>query len=208
MYDEEVNEALRVQWTTTHARLERWTEEVELLQEEMRRVVAFLKWKSGDWWTKQDVRSATTSSDIQSGLQAYARKQAAIHHDLAVSFSRLWLPTFNSSGLDSSWITEFLKQHKFPPPDTAIDPTTQVHGTFETGVLGEMDGSSSSVSTTPQVQHQDPPDATMVSNIILLKESTHVEDPDSDGSDDNSDIFNPSESDCGDDDSDFDFGWD
>ena len=44
---------LRVQWTTSHARMERWVEEVALLQEEMRRVVMFLEWKSESWMGKQ-----------------------------------------------------------------------------------------------------------------------------------------------------------
>ena len=46
---------MRVQWTTSHARMERWAEEVELLQEEMRQVVMFLEWKSENWLAKQDV---------------------------------------------------------------------------------------------------------------------------------------------------------
>ncbi|KAF9777745.1 hypothetical protein BJ322DRAFT_1015458 [Thelephora terrestris] len=40
--DEEVTDILRVQWTTSQARTARWCEEVELLQEEMRRVVSGL----------------------------------------------------------------------------------------------------------------------------------------------------------------------
>jgi hypothetical protein len=32
--EEDVNEILRVEWTTSFARLERWSEEVDLLQEE------------------------------------------------------------------------------------------------------------------------------------------------------------------------------
>ncbi|KAF9642796.1 hypothetical protein BDM02DRAFT_3073656, partial [Thelephora ganbajun] len=47
--EDDVNEVLCVEWTTSFARLERWTEEVELLQEEMWRVVMFLEWKSTDW---------------------------------------------------------------------------------------------------------------------------------------------------------------
>jgi len=198
--DEEVNDVMRVQWTTAHARLERWTEEVELLQEEMRRVVVFLEWKSGDWWAKQDVRSATTSPEIRSGLQAYARKQASIHHDLAVSFSNLWLPALHSSNLEYSWITEFLEQRKFPPSDTNIGPTTPAQGTSGTS---ETDGNSSRIDATPHVQHQGP-------------SNTHVEGADSNDSDDSSDDDlddnpdNPSDSDDdddGDDDFDFGFGW-
>ena len=109
--DEEVNEVMRVQWTTSYARMERWIEEFELLQEEMRRVVMFLEWKSENWLTKKDARLTTVPSDIQSGLHAYARKQAAIYHNLAVTFSKLWRPTLVSYNLKHSWITEYMKQH-------------------------------------------------------------------------------------------------
>ena len=112
--EEDVNEVLRVEWTTSFARLERWKEEVELLQEEMRRVVMFLKWKSQDWLAKaEDPRRATTP-DIESGLNAYARKQEAIYHDLAVSFTRLWRPALVSNNLEHSWATEFLVGNGVP----------------------------------------------------------------------------------------------
>ena len=115
--EEEVNEMLRVEWTTSFARLERWSEEVELLQEEMRRVVAFLEWKSGDWLAKVDARGGEPASDIQSGLRAYAKKQAAIFHNLAISFTKLWYPTLVSYDLRHSWMTEFMKEHNIPLPD-------------------------------------------------------------------------------------------
>jgi hypothetical protein len=116
--DEEVNDVMRVQWTTSCARMERWTEEVELLQEEMRRVVMFLEWKSERWLTKQDARLTTAPSGVQSGLQAYARKQAAIHHDLAMLFSKLWYSTLALCGLDHSWIADYMKKHGISPPNT------------------------------------------------------------------------------------------
>ena len=72
---EEVNDEMRVEWTTSLARMERWAEEVELLQEEMRRTVTFLEWKSLDWMAKRWERLDLVTSDIQSGLDAYARKQ-------------------------------------------------------------------------------------------------------------------------------------
>lgn len=112
--DEEVNEMLRVEWTTSVARLERWAEEVELLQEEMRRVVMFLEWKSADWLAKVDARGENPTSDIQSGLRAYAQKQAAIFHNLAMSFAKFWRPTLVSYGLQHSWNTEYLKKHGIP----------------------------------------------------------------------------------------------
>ncbi|KAJ7699783.1 hypothetical protein B0H14DRAFT_3100193 [Mycena olivaceomarginata] len=42
-------EALRIEWAKTRARAWRWTEEVDLVEEEMRRVLAFLNWKANHW---------------------------------------------------------------------------------------------------------------------------------------------------------------
>ena len=106
--EEDVNEALRVEWTTSFARLERWNEEVDLLEEEMHRVVMFMEWKSQDWLAKADASWADLTPDVQSGLSMYAKKQAAIHCDLAVSFAKLWHPTLTSYGLQHSWNTEYL----------------------------------------------------------------------------------------------------
>ena len=94
--DEDINDVMQVQWATSQARMERWAKEVELLREEMHQVVVFLEWKSEEWLTKQDVQLTTAPSSVQSGLRAYARKQAAIHHNLVVSFVMSWYPTFVS----------------------------------------------------------------------------------------------------------------
>ena len=118
--EEEVNDVMRVHWTTSRARMKRWAEEVDLLQEEMRRVVVFLQWKAEDWLSKRDVRSATAPPSVQSGLQAYARKQADTHHNLAVSFLKLWRPALISHRLNHSWVTEYMKKHEIPLPDTSI----------------------------------------------------------------------------------------
>ena len=109
--EEDVNEVLRVEWTTSFARLERWAEEVELLQEEMRRVVVFLEWKSQDWLARVEVHGGNSTPDIQSGLNAYAEKQVAIYHDLAISFVKLWRPTLVSYNLQHSWVTEYMTKH-------------------------------------------------------------------------------------------------
>ena len=111
--EEDVNEIVCVEWTMSFARLERWKEEAELLQEEMRRVVMFLEWKSQDWLKKVEARGNTTP-DIGSGLNAYARKQAAIHHNLTVSFAKLWHPTLVSYNLKHLWVTEFLAKNGVP----------------------------------------------------------------------------------------------
>ena len=127
---EEVNEVIRVEWTTSYARLARWTEEVELLHEEMRRVVAFLEWKSVDWLARADGRGENPTLDIRSGLNAYAQKQAAVYHDLAVSFAKFWYPTLESYGLECSWVVDYMNSHSLPLPNTDI-PLSRERGIFK-----------------------------------------------------------------------------
>lgn len=118
--EEDINEVLRVEWTTSFARLERWVEEVELLQEEMWRVVAFLEWKSIDWLGKVRAPQESSAPGVQSGLDAYAKKQTTIHHDLTISFTNFWHLTLVSYGLEHSWATEYLNNHGALPADANI----------------------------------------------------------------------------------------
>lgn len=179
--DEEVNDVMRVQWATSRARMERWAEEVELLQEEMRRVVMFLEWKSKDWLARQETRSTTAPPSVQSGLQAYARKQAAIHHDLAASFSMLWYPTLVAYNLQHSWITDYMKNHGLFPSDTN-DQTPQAPGISGAKDLHKAD-EGSQAGTTSLIQLQDLPNPTADGNIVLLEEVSHIGDDDEDDSD-------------------------
>jgi len=128
--EEDVNEVVRVEWTTSFARLERWTEEVELLHEEMRRVVMFLEWKLWDWLARIGARGEGLAPDVQSGLDAYAKKQVAVYHDLAVTFAKFWRPTLVSYGLQHSWITEYMTTHEVPLTDTNV-PISQARGIFK-----------------------------------------------------------------------------
>ena len=163
---EEVNDVMRIHWTTSYARTKRWIEEVDLLLEEMRRVVSFLQWKAEDWLTKLDVRSATAPPSIQSGLQAYARKQAALYHNLALSFSKLWSPTLVSNGLEHSWITEYMKRLGIPLHDTNL-PTPRNQRTSTAGVLDGAPSHSSS-SQHSQIPHS--------SNAVIYKDTTMLEE--------------------------------
>lgn len=169
---------MRVQWTTSYARMERWAEEVELLQEEMRRVVMYLEWKAGHWLEKRDTRSAMATSSIQSGLQAYARKQAAIHHELAVSFSRLWYPTLVSYNLKHSWLTQYTKEHGILLTDTNT-PTVQARGIFELRV-SETDGGPPA-TTAPHILPENLPSPSVANTPILLEEADYVEEDDDNG---------------------------
>lgn len=201
--DEEVNDAIRVEWATSFARLERWTEEIELLQEEMRRVVTFLEWKSNDWLSKRGARSTLVTCDIQSGLDAYTRKQAAVYRDLSTSFATLWRPTLASYNLNLSWATECLQRHGISLADT---PAPRNPGFFEHQTVSNMTHSQIDQLATPLTPHiHDPPGAHNVDDGISLDEA----DPDSltDTSSSDSDEFEGEGDDDDDDDEDSDFDF-
>ena len=101
--EEEVNETVRHEWMTCSARADRWKEESDLLQEEMRRIIAFLEWKSTWWGEKVGSRSGTVAPDVQHGIDSYARKQANTYHSLAISLANQWIPHLLALKLDASW---------------------------------------------------------------------------------------------------------
>jgi hypothetical protein len=108
----EVNEDMRVEWAQCIARADRWEEEVTLLQEEMRRVVQFLEWKSRDWFAKVDSRAGTVIPAVHAGLSAYARKEGSVFHTLATRFSQRWRSVLISLSLPHVWATMFLETHE------------------------------------------------------------------------------------------------
>lgn len=111
---DEVNEDMRVEWAQCVARADRWEEEVVLLQEEMRRVVHFLEWKSKDWISRADARANVVTNEVCLGLSAYAHKQASIFHNLAIRFCQRWRSKFISLSLPHAWATEFLTTQEEP----------------------------------------------------------------------------------------------
>ncbi|KAJ7748905.1 hypothetical protein B0H16DRAFT_1847881 [Mycena metata] len=84
-------EALRIEWAKTRARAWRWTEEVDLVEEEMRRVLQFLSWKA-QWWLDLIDRRPNVTEDpvLHEGVRAYARRQSQIQSDLRARFEGNW----------------------------------------------------------------------------------------------------------------------
>jgi hypothetical protein len=73
--------------------MQRWTEEVQLLQEEMRRVLAFCEYHAS-WWDKRvSLRGGDIFDDLRDGIRAYAAKQASIQRSRAKEFAKLWAST-------------------------------------------------------------------------------------------------------------------
>ncbi|KAJ7027844.1 hypothetical protein C8F04DRAFT_1266632 [Mycena alexandri] len=84
-----LHDSVRVEWSKAKARKERWEEEVDLLREEMKRVLRFLRWRAV-WWESQRGSRTEVSRELASGLQAYAACQAAMHRDITRKFKTAW----------------------------------------------------------------------------------------------------------------------
>jgi hypothetical protein len=95
--NEELCDALRVEWCKSRARAMRFTEEVELLEEEMACVLRFFEWQE-DWWQKKGQCEGweTLTPMRAEGLRGYAERQAALRQALHVNFSQMWqdIPRF------------------------------------------------------------------------------------------------------------------
>ena len=146
---EEVNEIVRYEWMTSRARADRWREESDLLQEEMRRVIAFLEWKSQSWDRNVGSRFGSVTADIQNGIDAYARKQAATHHELAISLVDQWIPYLLTSGLDTSWAKAYPWAAKTASP--AVERSLGSSDPRDSSSLGDP----SAAKTTPPSQKPD-----------------------------------------------------
>ncbi len=82
--EDEFDESLRAEWAKMKAHLDRWDEEYQLIQEEMRRTVAYLEWKAG-WWRRQATHRSVEDASFLQGLRACAERQAYLLDRLAVS---------------------------------------------------------------------------------------------------------------------------
>lgn len=80
---------IRVEWCKARARAMRWSEEIILLQEEMRRVLAYHAWHAR-WWDSQSFRWSGLSEEQTEGLAAYAHRQAKVYRDMRSVCERAW----------------------------------------------------------------------------------------------------------------------
>lgn len=85
-----------------------------LVNEEMRRVIAYLEWKS-TWWIEQAHQRGDVRSDIASGLEAYADRQSSLMQSLARSFASLWYPLLRKTDISIEWpSTYIIHAQKYP----------------------------------------------------------------------------------------------
>ncbi|KAJ7707008.1 hypothetical protein B0H14DRAFT_2207870, partial [Mycena olivaceomarginata] len=81
--------AVRIRWAKTRARANHWAEEVDLLEEEMRRVDMFLQWRSG-WWKERVGLQGLPEEPQREGETAYAIRQSVVQATLAAEFATEW----------------------------------------------------------------------------------------------------------------------
>ncbi|KAJ7318568.1 hypothetical protein DFH08DRAFT_1036369 [Mycena albidolilacea] len=71
----ELVEALRVEWCKAYARMQRWQEDVVLVEEEMRRTIEYGYWSAREWERRADGRAGSVNDELLEELTAYAREQ-------------------------------------------------------------------------------------------------------------------------------------
>lgn len=88
--------ALRVEWAKSKARALRWWEEVVLLSEEMRRVIAYSQAKRLEWQSIAEQRSINEpgmDTMLREGIAAYAYEHAAMEERIAKDLEKKWEKT-------------------------------------------------------------------------------------------------------------------
>ncbi|KAJ7934588.1 hypothetical protein B0H13DRAFT_1855184 [Mycena leptocephala] len=88
--EKELHESVRVEWSKAKAQKERWEEEVELLREEMKHILRFLRWWALWWETRRGIWRESVGADIQGGLEVYAARQAVAARAIARRFRAAW----------------------------------------------------------------------------------------------------------------------
>jgi hypothetical protein len=85
-----IHAALQIEWAETRAKAMRYAEEVDLLEEEMRRVLQFLGWRAEWWRSLVGLRAESQSPALREGHAAYAHRQAAYMEGLQSRFRSQW----------------------------------------------------------------------------------------------------------------------
>ena len=121
-YDNEFHSALRVEWCRAQERAKRYEEEVQLVEEEMRRTLAFFVWLAHEWETRAAVPPVGYLGGDKTtiaGISAHARKQATVYHKLVNTYVSDWFECLETKSLGSSWLQQYprpscTRRHRLP----------------------------------------------------------------------------------------------
>jgi hypothetical protein len=114
--------AVRVEWCKAWARSRRWTEEVMLLREEMRRVIAYHEHKA-EWWKQRRNGDGCQwpSADHAEGACAYTSEHAAMHKDLIARCVLVWSQDSRNSSTGVVGVVQELRAGDLFNGDTHLD---------------------------------------------------------------------------------------
>lgn len=99
---------MRIEYAKSKARAERWAEEKILVQEEMRRTIAYMEWRA-TWWAEQARKRHLEGLTYRTscGIKAYAKKHETFYKVLAKGFARKWRKYLREQGLEHSWADKY-----------------------------------------------------------------------------------------------------
>ncbi|KAF8131910.1 hypothetical protein EV363DRAFT_1479709 [Boletus edulis] len=100
--DEGALEDMRIEWCKARARAARWSEDVDLLMDEMERTLAFFQWDMACW--EERMSFVPAAAGAAEGHHAYAHQQATLRKALAENCRRSWESTMELvRQLDKDW---------------------------------------------------------------------------------------------------------
>ncbi|KAF9553123.1 hypothetical protein CPC08DRAFT_646024 [Agrocybe pediades] len=127
-----LHESMRIEWCKSKARLDRWVEEVALLKEEKRRVLAFFEHRAKQWdglvdgntWMLPGVQYDPVAI---SGRCAYAREQANQFRQMREHFLAIWknVDGYVESDGEGSILPEGFILPEMEDDETAPIPTAE-----------------------------------------------------------------------------------
>ncbi|KAJ7773599.1 hypothetical protein DFH07DRAFT_952645 [Mycena maculata] len=86
-----LHEALRLEWCKAYARTRRYSEDVRLLREEMRRTIAFGYTEAAKWDMLAGEELPGSDAATTEGRQAYAAEHAATERETCAELERRWV---------------------------------------------------------------------------------------------------------------------
>ncbi|KAL0069537.1 hypothetical protein AAF712_003195 [Marasmius tenuissimus] len=86
-----IQESLRSEWCKARAQARRSREELQLVEEEMRRGIEFCHWKA-QWWNQQIGQRDGIPLYLEEGLKAYAREHSEEETERAIVWAQAWAP--------------------------------------------------------------------------------------------------------------------
>ncbi|KAF8425380.1 hypothetical protein L210DRAFT_879894, partial [Boletus edulis BED1] len=87
--EQDLQDAIWIEWCRAKAQADCWAEKVELLVEEQHCILQFFHWQS-KWWMEKQGSIKTGDSMLNEVLNAYTLRQAALRWDMANHFEQMW----------------------------------------------------------------------------------------------------------------------